>query len=698
MIPVELDLENFLAYRKPEPLRLEGIHVACLAGPNGAGKSSLLDAMTWALWGRARAKGSDDQLIHQGQTEMRVRLTFDQEGRRYRVQRQRKGGKRGASLLELQVWDESTGSWRSLSEAGVLDTQRKITDLLRLDYETFVNSAFLVQGRADEFTTRTPAERKQVLGKILGLERWEVYEQRARERLGATRDSISHLDGRLSELEAELEKRPVYEQELAAAEAAADEARLRLEGAEAQWTSVEQTRSELVAVQRMIDDLTRRITTADREQAEAEAERQAALRLADESAHRAAQQDLVHKVGALAAVQEEADRAALAIGRLKEEAAALRGLNQTLIPEAEPLKKRIEVLEAATEPVCPTCGQALSDDHRHELIGTLRADIDARREAYRVNLARLRELEAEVAELERAQAERQARLRERPSLEKRLGEVEAALAQAGQAAARVAALEARLERLRDEAQRDRRQREELERQAAAAEGRLRSSAITQAELDRLRTERRLADERVGGARQKLASLDSFEAQREKRRHERRDLAERLSLYEELRVAFSKRGVPAMIIETVVPELERAANELLGRMSEGRMNVRIETQRSLQTGEMREALDILIGDELGTRPYELYSGGEAYRINFAVRVALSRLLARRAGAQLRCLFLDEGFGTQDARGREQLVSAITHIQGDFDRILVITHIDELKEAFPARLEVRKTPDGSEYSWI
>jgi len=129
-----------------------------------------------------------------------------------------------------------------------------------------------------------------------------------------------------------------------------------------------------------------------------------------------------------------------------------------------------------------------------------------------------------------------------------------------------------------------------------------------------------------------------------------------------------------------------------------MNVRIETQRSTQTGELREALDILISDELGTRAYELYSGGEAFRIDFAVRVALSRLLARRAGAQLRCLFIDEGFGTQDARGREQLVAAITSIQDDFDRILVITHIDDMKESFPARLEVRKTPDGSEYSWI
>jgi exonuclease SbcC len=698
MIPVEIDLHNFLAYRSPPALRLEGIHVACLAGPNGAGKSSLLDALTWALWKKARSKGPDDQLVHQGQTEMRVAVTFDQEGRRYRVQRQHRAGKRAASVLELQTWDETAGSWRSLSEAGIRETQVKIDSLLRLDYETFVNSAFLVQGHADEFTTKTPSERKQVLGKILGLERWDVYEARARERIGETRAAMQRVEGWLAEVEAELERSAEYQQELAAAETAAEEARLTLEGAEAQWVSLEQTRSELVGLQRSIDDLTRRITTAEREDAEADVERKAAQGLADEVAWQAERQQVVQQTQALADVQAGAEAAAQELACLREEAASLRGLNQTLVPEAEPLKKRVEVLQAATEPLCPTCGQTLSEDHRHELIQSLEADIEARREAYRANQARLRQLDLAAGETERTLAGHTARLRERQALDRRLAEIEAALAQAGQAAARAAALEGRQLRWREEAEAARQQRAELEREAAAAEGRLRASSISQAELDRLRSERRMADERVGGARQRLASLEAHRVQREKRRQEHQQLAATVGLYEDLRVAFSKRGVPAMIIETVVPELERAANELLMRMSEGRMNVRIETQRSLQTGELREALDILISDELGTRPYELYSGGEAFRINFAVRVALSRLLARRAGAHLSCLFIDEGFGTQDAYGREQLVSAITSIQDDFERIIVITHVDEIKESFPARLEVRKTPNGSEYNWI
>ena len=128
-----------------------------------------------------------------------------------------------------------------------------------------------------------------------------------------------------------------------------------------------------------------------------------------------------------------------------------------------------------------------------------------------------------------------------------------------------------------------------------------------------------------------------------------------------------------------------------------MSLKLETQRERRGGgDPRETLDIRISDELGTRSYETYSGGEAFRIDFALRIALSRLLAHRSGAPLPTLFIDEGFGSQDAAGLERLVEAIQAIQSDFQRILVITHIEELKDRFPVRIEVTKTDRGSTFA--
>ncbi len=694
MIPVELELLNFLPYRDPPTLILDGLHVACLAGENGAGKSSILDAITWSLWGKARSN-SPDELIHQGETEMRVALTFLQAGERYRVIRQRKAGKRGSSLLDLQVWDSSVEGWRGLSEATIRDTQNKIDELLRLDYETFVNSAFLLQGRADEFTTKTPAQRKQVLTNILGLDVWEVYENRAKERITASKAAIVRLEGRLEEIDRELAQRVQHEKALEAAEIQANQVGEKLEASEKEWSSLEEIRSQLVSLQRMIDDSTNRIRIREKEIEDAKKELEVARQQADRVAIEAALQTVRASLAELEPL--EVDRQAIEEEREKSanEAATLRGINEALGPETEPLKARLETLRAAQEPICPTCNQPLSAEHSQNLIASLENEIESRREQFRKNRERITELEEALEQFKHKRQGLDERLAERPVLEKRAGELEATFGHAEDAQKRVTALEERIERWKQELEGEKNERGSFEAQADTSEKALRKASLTQADLDRYRTEKRLADERVGAAKQQIAAMEAFEKQREQRRSERDAEAEALGAYEELREAFSKRGVPAMIIETAVPELERTTNELLTRMTEGRMHVRVETQREIKTGELREALDIIISDELGSRPYELYSGGEAFRIDFAIRIALSRLLANRAGAQLRSLYIDEGFGTQDTRGREYLVAAINSIQDDFDLILVITHIDELKEAFPARIEVSKTDDGSMY---
>lgn len=170
------------------------------------------------------------------------------------------------------------------------------------------------------------------------------------------------------------------------------------------------------------------------------------------------------------------------------------------------------------------------------------------------------------------------------------------------------------------------------------------------------------------------------------------------LFRELIGAFGKKGVQALIIENALPEIVGHANELLSKLSNDAMKVELKTTREARTKSAQdvETLDIIVSDEMGTRPYEMFSGGEAFRINFALRVALSRVLASRAGAPLQTLIVDEGFGTQDPRGREAMTDALMAIQEYFALILCITHIEEIKEAFPTRIEIIKGPNGSSFA--
>src|SRR5437870_12416015 len=154
MIPLSLNLRNFMSYTDVnEPLRFEGIHVAVLTGDNGHGKSALLDAITWALWGRARSR-SVDELIHSGASEMEVEFEFELDERQYRVIRKRqRRGKSGYSDLQFAVLAD--GGYKPLTERSVAETERPIARTLRMGFEAVTNSAFIQQVRADTFTLKS---------------------------------------------------------------------------------------------------------------------------------------------------------------------------------------------------------------------------------------------------------------------------------------------------------------------------------------------------------------------------------------------------------------------------------------------------------------------------------------------------------------------------------------------------------------
>jgi len=175
--------------------------------------------------------------------------------------------------------------------------------------------------------------------------------------------------------------------------------------------------------------------------------------------------------------------------------------------------------------------------------------------------------------------------------------------------------------------------------------------------------------------------------------------ENVQLYEELASAFGRNGIQALMIERAVPMLENTAKELLARLSDNKMTIKLELKEGRidrATGLPSEELNITISDEQGTRSYETFSGGETFRIDFAIRIAMSKLLASRSGSPLPILFIDEGFGSQDTIGQGRLIEVIQSISEDFEKIIVITHVDSMKENFDQQIEISKTEYGSVFT--
>lgn len=223
----------------------------------------------------------------------------------------------------------------------------------------------------------------------------------------------------------------------------------------------------------------------------------------------------------------------------------------------------------------------------------------------------------------------------------------------------------------------------------------------EAAISSYQTQRDNSLSQLGRLQQQLSQLDKLKAQQQQHQQTLSDVAHKHQVYKSLSTAFGRNGIQALMIENLLPQLEAETNQILGKLSDCQLRVQFVTQKPNRSGKSRsdrkiDTLDILIADARGTRPYETYSGGEAFRVNFSIRLAIARLLALRSGMSLKMLIVDEGFGTQDRQGCDRLIAAIEAIAPDFACILTITHMPHFREAFQTRIDVTKDEDGSHIS--
>jgi len=850
MIPVRLALKNFMCYRdNVPPLSFDGIHVACLCGDNGNGKSALFDAISWALWGKSRAK-NDDDLIHLGQSEMEIELEFISSKQRYRVLRKHakkpSKARAGQTVLELQI--ASNGAFRTISGNSKSETQKKIIEILNLDYETFENSAFLRQGHADEFSIKPAGKRKDILTNILGLSHYDELERRAKDLANARRNKADKLEIDINEIGLQLAAKPEYEdgitkiqdeisrleEKIKAEDEIISSLRSQKESLEIKkeqssntanhlgettkelerWQSkvreqqdriteyeqvlvqratIEKGYSDLTEVKNLNDEfnqklgqllaLRERISDLDK------VIRQAAETLTIE--HKLIQTKMTENEAKFARIPQleetltQARKLLLELTEQEETVAKKRKQAQQaasrisllestgarLDEEIVDLNEKLKLL-TRNDVRCPLCQTELGIDGRQQLEEKLTFEVKQKIKARQNNSGELNHNKAELQAIESELAEQESAMnKERSVRQSQLSVVEKELAEARQAGNDLPQERAKLEELeqclakRDyavyeqqaftqledeehklEYSKERHEHiqqqlaglqkyESLKRELDEAIKTIDKEKATLAEaeatvsnlnkvakvdskkLDTLRAElvalpgltdklakaneshrallqnERQVRDRLAALQERLRHLAELEVTRQKKARLLHQALNEESIYKELAEAFSKKGIQALLIEQALPEIEIEANRLLAKMTDNRMSLRLETQRETKKGGTIETLDIKIADELGTRNYEMYSGGEAFRIDLALRIALSMLLVRRAGASLPVLIIDEGFGTQDSSSREKLVEAIGSIQDDFEKLFVITHLEELKDQFPVLINVTKTANGS-----
>jgi len=1004
MIPVSLQLKNFMSYGDPPILDFRDFHMACLCGNNGHGKSAIIDAITWALWGEGRKasieKKPDEGLLKIGKTEMMVEFIFDVEGDRYRVIRHySKSGKTSKSNLEFDIYSPQSGEYTGLTQKSVTLTQEKINQFLRMDYETFINSCVLLQGRADEFAIKKAGERKQLLADILGLSRYDELSTMAREKykeanmrvtlieeekeklaeeifqkenvlerledininlrnlnkeiedtekellslrdkkskLSVIREKLTEMEQHTAREEASLkdlkkqethlkvdreriekivtEEKNIMEQchnyeELIREEASMVEKLQKTTGLKQKKYSLEnkinQKRNEITyeikiflekinSIKIQLNETAHIIEEKtsieegykflkELEEREKETEEKLAVKRTVEEKKREIEKKIYEKEGSLKielatlenqlkeqekhiideektikeieVIKEEIKRLEV-MEKEKEIAVKNMAEKQSMIPvlerhikdidkELDEERKKWKSIGKASSGVCPYCNAPFDEKRKKSAMEKIKKQGEEKKEKKEKILGEIEILNKEIAVLIKQQKNLDASIKNIKPERDLIGQKQLQLSQSKKTKELIREIKEKIEEIiknigdktfileeirelsdiekklcaytidEQDLRKIKSEREkfthygklkfkldmatenrekliaqmpELEKQLKVKEDILKkddfshdlkkqleeinielnntgysqeehnitkekikklsgittkkvlleeakkqfpltvkkleeiTASIKEKEilLTKMKEDKELNSKRL----EELPSLIEIIPQREftlqglrLRAHDlaaekgtleslrenfikiegRIDILDKefeekgreREIYKILNKAFSKDGIQALIIQNSIPEIEGEANKILSRLTDNRIHIALELQRDKKSGGLKDTLDIKISDESGTRDYELYSGGEAFRTNFSLRIALAKLMARRSGTKLRTLIIDEGFGTQDSEGIEQLVQAINEISRDFDKILVITHMEHLKNMFPTKIEVSKSP--------
>jgi exonuclease SbcC len=780
-----ITLQNF---RQHADSRIEfGPGVTGIIGPNGAGKSTILEAIAWAVYGNAAARGTRDSIRFNragARSGVRVELDFDLGGHNYRVVR---------GLTNAELYLDGAQNKIADSITGVTDVLQRRLGMTR---EEFFNTYFTGQKELSVMAAMSPTERAQFLSRVLGYERLRAAQELARERRRAIVAEMAGLRQGMGDpetvarqvgdsetrLEQARDRARFAQRRRDASQAALEDVRPRWEAAQrarearlALLADLRVAEQEEAAEQREVQRLERDLADAANARAELErlraelepfpllaSEFQRLDVLAREEGRRRAlleaqatiAQDIVRlrdrraKLENAPTLEMEIDAALVAKRAEFEQADGMLEARRTewvrdrqeaetkrqaLREQYQELKEqRDRIVSLGAEGACPTCARPLGDTYRavldllDEQIETVRVDGNY----YKARFEQLMEMPEDVQGLDE---QRRALSLEVSTLERRLTKIQLAVQElahvesdlggknerAGQVAAELEAIPpgydaARHEQLRSELERltpldaraarlsaqlervpqvERERAGALERLAAVRErlatlqGRREETTVSDTEHEALRSEYEHATGEAHAAELALVQAHGEEASAQmalerahaiaaelaSRQRMLTELTGRKRLHDELDRAFTDLRTDLNF--QLRPELSELASAFLSDLTDGRYTEL----------ELDDSYNIIVLEEGVPKP--VISGGEEDLANLVLRLAISQMIAERAGQPFSLLILDEIFGSLDEARRANVLDLLRRLQGRFEQVILITHIEQVREGVDRVISVR-----------
>lgn len=692
-----LKLENFLSH-KDTVLSFGDSEKLLIDGNSGSGKSAIVEAIVWCLYGKARV--DNRYLIRRGAKSTKVTLTLAADDGFVGYQITRTATTTGGHTIEVLTADGADTRYTHIDRNGVRDIQDWIeNELLHASYLLFVNSIAYVQDNSDTFVKQTAAKRKELLLEIVHANEYAELHKKTSERLtsevGEETKIVSRIamlnesSARLSTIVTDIEKHLDLEKKL---QFDLLDVRQRIEHYKKLNVEFEQLKQKIESAKALLKVLDATIQTKKKSIDEKKTQIQRATNLEKEIS------ELALKIEAIGDVQPKLDQLSDKMAREQNRTLQLSFVRSN---RAKPIDYAAQIVEidkqlkplTADSMTCPSGDKCPLSVPILGQISFLREEKEKRQE-YAMEQEKMRQ-KADSAELALSvplatQDELDLytvysdQVRAKELLETDLDIKKAVLSDVD-----VSALDIEITILLEEMS------NAIEDQASA-EGVVKSlgarpdlTSLNTTSLSILQSSELILEADIRAIQREITTAQNASIEllgiSEQLKTLGKELVvakENIGALEATKEAFSQKGIPALVVDMMVPQLEERINAILGQLSDFRM--RIDTQRKSANGEgIVEGLYLTIFNESGEEfDFSSYSGGQKLKITVAISEALASL--QKCGFRI----MDETFTALDEESTDEFVEVMEKLQAQFKQILCITHLRNVKDLFDKKVTVTR----------
>ena len=668
--PKEFEFSNMFSYGEANKVRFDRAQgIVGIFAPNASGKSSLFDALSFCIYDKTSRTNISKNILNNRKTNFYCKFNFEIDGIDYYIERRAKYVRKQTSVkVDVDFWRDNNGVIESLNGEQRKDTNKEIEKYLG-KFEDFVLTALSLQGNNALFIDKSQSERKEILSQFIGVNIFDKLYQKAADenRDNATlirKFKSDDFTTKLAQIDTDLK---TNKNEYKLLEVSQKSLKDEEDVLNKRIISLNEKIVKLNADSGVsIEELEKRLKNLEtKKDGVSTTKGSVQERITFREEQQITLEEILDKFD-----EEDLEEGITKLKRLRKDLSNIDSEIEKINIKLESLYERKQHLDSHKyNEECDICMENSKSilDTKSEV----ESKIKELEESLQHNEKEKLDLNIEIDSLKGYEDEwdkyKDAKDKE-DKLDREISQLINKLSTTETEEIRLDTQIAQQQQLIEEYYKNEKQIQKNKEIRDEISGVREKLTIIKDELKGVNTD-------ILKLNGKVSALQNQKETIEDRINEVKELESQSRLFDFYLNALSKDGVSYELIEKALPMIEGEVNNILAQIVEFGMQLEIDGKNInayLVYGDQRWSL-------------EMCSGMERFISGLAIRVALINVCNL---PRPNFLVIDEGFGTLDSENLQSLFMLFTYLKTQFDFVMIISHIDSMRDVVDGLIEIKK----------